>query len=101
MRQTKAKYVLRLTTPSTRKVGHHHDSRLDTLFLTMTISWRGTLHQYVGRLHQFHGGKRVVRVYDYVDAYIPMLARMYEKRLKRDCARGHELEGKPDNDADA
>ena len=75
------------------------DSRLDTLFLTMPISWRGTLQQYVGRLHRIHDGKKVVRVYDYVDAHVPMLARMYEKRLKGDRAIGYELEGEPENDA--
>jgi superfamily II DNA or RNA helicase len=76
------------------------DSRLDTLFLTMPISWRGTLQQYVGRLHRIHDGKKVVRVYDYVDAHVPMLARMYEKRLKGYRAIGYELEGEPDNDGD-
>ena len=76
------------------------DSRLDTLFLTMPISWRGTLQQYVGRLHRIHDGKKVVRVYDYVDAHVPMLARMYEKRLKGSRAIGYELEGEPENDAD-
>ena len=76
------------------------DSRLDTLFLTMPISWRGTLQQYVGRLHRIHDGKKVVRVYDYVDAHVPMLARMYEKRLKGYRAIGYELEGEPANDAD-
>ena len=76
------------------------DSRLDTLFLTMPISWRGTLQQYVGRLHRIHDGKKVVRVYDYVDAHVPMLARMYEKRLKGYRAIGYELEGEPDNDED-
>jgi len=68
------------------------DSRLDTLFLTMPISWRGTLQQYVGRLHRIHHGKKVVRVFDYVDAQVPMLARMYEKRLKGYRAIGYEIE---------
>jgi superfamily II DNA or RNA helicase len=58
------------------------DARLDTLFLAMPISWKGTLQQYVRRLHRLHDGKRFVQVYDYVDNYVPMLARMYERRLK-------------------
>ncbi len=68
------------------------DSRLDTLFLTMPISWRGTLQQYVGRLHRIHQGKKVVRVFDYVDAQVPMLGRMYEKRMKGYRAIGYEME---------
>ncbi len=46
------------------------------------ISWKGTLQQYVGRLHRLHDAKRVVRVYDYVDSNVLMLARMYARRLK-------------------
>lgn len=57
------------------------DSRLDTLFLTMPISWRGTLQQYVGRLHRIHHGKKVVRVFDYVDAEVPMLNFKYTRRI--------------------
>src|SRR6202047_262512 len=58
------------------------DARLDTLFLAMPISWKGTLQQYVGRLHRLHEAKRVVRVYDYVDTNVRMLARMFDRRLK-------------------
>ena len=58
------------------------DARLDTLLLAMPISWRGTLQQYVGRLHRLHGNKREVQVYDYVDIQVPMLVRMYKKRLQ-------------------
>lgn len=57
------------------------DARLDTLFLAMPISWKGTLVQYAGRLHRHHPGKAEVRIYDYVDRNVPMLLRMFEKRL--------------------
>ena len=67
------------------------DARLDTLFLAMPISWKGTLQQYVGRLHRLHDGKRIVQVYDYADMREPMLARMYVRRLKGYAAIGYEL----------
>ncbi len=56
------------------------DARLDTLFLTMPISWSGTLAQYAGRLHRLHAPKRDVIIYDYVDENEPMLAKMAGKR---------------------
>ena len=68
------------------------DARLDTLFLTMPISWRGTLQQYAGRLHRLHDNKKVVRIYDYVDVNLPMLMRMYEKRLKGYKAIGYSIQ---------
>jgi superfamily II DNA or RNA helicase len=67
------------------------DARLDTLFLAMPISWRGTLQQYVGRLHRLHENKHVVRVYDYVDACVPVLNRMYEKRVRAYKAVGYTM----------
>lgn len=68
------------------------DARLDTLFLAMPISWKGTLQQYVGRLHRFHDNKRVVQVYDYVDSNVPMLARMYQRRLRGYSAIGYTID---------
>ena len=56
------------------------DSRLDTLFLTMPIAWKGTLAQYAGRLHRLNDAKREVIIYDYVDGRVPVLARMAAKR---------------------
>src|SRR5215211_2665162 len=79
------------------------DARLDTLFLAMPISWRGTVQQYVGRLHRLHADKRIVRVYDYVDASVPVLNRMYEKRVKAYEAVGYSVarrSGKPEAQAD-
>ena len=65
-----------------RYIGEGFDeARLDTLFLTMPVSWRGTVVQYTGRLHRLHPGKTEVRIYDYVDRRVPVLARMYQRRL--------------------
>jgi superfamily II DNA or RNA helicase len=68
------------------------DSRLDTLFLTMPIAWKGTLAQYVGRLHREHGGKKDVLVVDYVDQRVPVLARMAAKRRAGYRALGYMVE---------
>lgn len=67
------------------------DARLDTLFLTMPISWRGTLAQYAGRLHRLHEAKHEVVIYDYVDAAEPMLAKMAQKRQSGYQSLGYEL----------
>ena len=58
------------------------DARLDTLFLALPVSWKGTLVQYTGRLHRLHPGKTEVRIYDYVDGEVPMLLRMFGRRLR-------------------
>jgi len=64
------------------------DPQLDTLFLALPVSWRGTIAQYAGRLHRLREGKREVRVYDYADLNVPMLARMFDRRC-----RGYEALG--------
>jgi superfamily II DNA or RNA helicase/very-short-patch-repair endonuclease len=64
------------------------DPRLDSLLLAMPVSWRGTIAQYAGRLHRLHEGKREVRIYDYADLDVPMLAKMFDRRC-----RGYEALG--------
>lgn len=68
------------------------DARLDTLFLTLPISWKGTLAQYAGRLHRIHYSKKEVRIYDYVDCHVPMLVRMHKRRLQGYRSLGYEIE---------
>ena len=75
------------------------EARLDTLFLTMPISWHGTLAQYAGRLHRLHDGKREVRVYDYIDHNAEMLEKMYHKRLKGYAAIGYQICGNQETSA--
>lgn len=80
----------RLVLATGRYVGEgFDDARLDTLFLAMPISWKGTLVQYTGRLHRLHPGKSEVRIYDYVDVAVPVLRRMFEKRLRTYRAIGY------------
>lgn len=45
------------------------------------------------RLHRLHHSKRVVQIYDYVDVHVPVLVRMYEKRVKGYRAMGYSIQG--------
>lgn len=67
------------------------DARLDTLFLTMPVAWKGILAQYAGRLHRSHALKRDVVIYDYVDKSVPVLARMSVKRQEGYRALGYRI----------
>jgi superfamily II DNA or RNA helicase len=79
-----------------RYIGEGFDHpRLDTLLLAMPISWRGTLIQYSGRLHRYFLGKTEVRIYDYVDSGVPVLLRMFEKRLRTYRAIGYARDEAP------
>jgi superfamily II DNA or RNA helicase len=72
------------------------DERLDTLFLTMPVAWRGTLAQYAGWLHRLHESKQDVVIYDYVDREVPVLSRMAAKRAAGYSALGYRIAGDSD-----
>jgi superfamily II DNA or RNA helicase len=80
----------RLVLATGRYIGEGFDDRrLDTLVLAMPVSWKGTLVQYTGRLHRLHPRKSEVRIFDYVDREVPVLARMFERRLRAYQAIGY------------
>ncbi len=64
---------------------------LDTLVLTMPISWKGTLQQYAGRLHREHATKTDARIIDFVDTGHPALRRMWDKRQRGYRAMGYRI----------
>ena len=75
-----------------RYVGEGFDlPRLDTLFLSMPIAWKGSLAQYAGRIHRESNGKDKITIFDYVDASLPMLQRMFNKREKGYKAMGYQI----------
>lgn len=65
--------------------------RLDTLFIALPIAWKGKVAQYAGRLHRNYPGKNEVQIYDYVDIHMPVLEKMYQKRLKGYAAIGYKI----------
>ena len=67
------------------------DARLDTLFLALPVSWRGTLEQYAGRLHRSYHKKTEVQIYDYIDVYVPVLKRMSDNRMRGYKSFGYEI----------
>jgi len=82
-----------LTLVATGKyIGEGFDEpRLDTLFLAMPISWRGTVQQYAGRLHRLFENKENVQIYDYVDTQVKVLAKMHERRLAGYASLGYQI----------
>ena len=75
------------------------EARLDTLFMAMPIAWKGTIAQYAGRLHRNYAGKEEVLIYDYVDVHIPVLERMYHKRLTAYRSVGYSIKDNNSNEA--
>jgi len=67
------------------------DARLDTLFLTMPVSWKGTIAQYVGRLHRLYASKQEVQVYDYADLGVQLLEKMFNRRCQGYEAVGYRI----------
>ena len=65
------------------------------VFPVRFMSKRGTLVQYSGRLHRLHPGKTDVRVVDYVDREVPMLLRMFRRRLRGYQAIGYAPSKEP------
>lgn len=89
MRKLEEPYVLIATG---KYVGEGFDlPQLDTIFLTLPISWKGRLRQYLGRLQRNVGDKDELRVYDYVDLGISMFGNMYQKRLREYKKLGYNL----------
>ncbi|GGN52563.1 MULTISPECIES: DEAD/DEAH box helicase [Oceanobacillus] len=82
----------RLIIATGKYIGEGFDNpRLDTLFLIFPFSWKGTLQQYVGRLHRIHEQKSVVKVYDYIDRKEGIFENMYENRKKGYKALGYVM----------
>ncbi|RKQ35606.1 TOTE conflict system archaeo-eukaryotic primase domain-containing protein [Oceanobacillus halophilus] len=83
----------RLIIATGKYIGEGFDNAvLDTLFLVMPIAWKGTLQQYVGRLHRVHENKEMVKVYDYVDYREDIFKNMFEKRKSGYKALGYIVE---------
>lgn len=65
--------------------------RLDTMLMAMPISFDGNVEQYAGRLNRDYDGKKDVIIFDYIDNHIPVLERMYHKRLRTYKRIGYEI----------
>jgi hypothetical protein len=64
----------------------------------MPIAWKGTVAQYAGRLHRLCANKNDVLIYDYVDIHVPVLERMYHKRLAAYSSLGYSSRSEEKSD---
>lgn len=58
----------------------------------MSVSWKGRLQHYAGRLHREHASKADVRIIDFVDTDHPALLRMWDKHQRGYQAMGCQRE---------
>jgi superfamily II DNA or RNA helicase len=65
--------------------------QLDTLFLTLPISFKGRIIQYAGRLHRACEGKSEVRIYDYAEPEHPLTSHMHRKRMTAFRSMGYHI----------
>jgi superfamily II DNA or RNA helicase len=75
--------------------------QLDTLFLTLPVSFKGRIIQYAGRLHRTCEGKSNVQIYDYLEADHPLTSHMLRKRMTAYRSMGYRIaEDAADDEAD-
>jgi len=55
--------------------------RLDTLILSMPLSFKGRLIQYAGRLNRMHESKNDALIFDYLDENHALMHAMFRRRL--------------------
>jgi len=67
--------------------------QLDTLFLTLPVSFKGRIIQYAGRLHRACVGKTDVRIFDYTEPAHPVTSHMHRKRMAAYLGMGYIVTG--------
>lgn len=96
VRSSERQYILLATS---KLLGEGFDlPSLNCLFLVLPISAETRITQYTGRIHRAYEGKDIVKVYDYVDAQIPMAQSMYYKRLKQYQKEGYFIPSEKNDD---
>ncbi len=66
--------------------------RLDTLILSMPLSFKGRLIQYAGRLNRVHESKNAPLIFDYLDGNHALTNAMFRRRLTGYKELGYQVE---------
>lgn len=86
--------VVKVVIATSQLVGEGFDSKqIDTLFLTVPISFEGRLLQMVGRAVRTAEGKTEAVIYDFVDSSVGVLEASFKKRLRVYESIGVSVEG--------
>jgi superfamily II DNA or RNA helicase len=64
---------------------------LDTLFITMPVSFKGRVVQYAGMLHRETGGNHDMVIYDYRDSSLDLTLSMFKKRVSANREMDYEI----------